>query len=324
MSETLNKYICIHCNFETNKKYNYDIHLESNKHFNNTNFQCTDCGKFYKFKSNLSRHRKNCIYNDQSNSMSDFENIINEKIDALESSVNKEIVSVVTSVMEANDKFQQQIINSNIQLQSNITQTNIKLIESNNQFVKTIAENNNSVLENVVNLCNEKMSSARSFNSKFNLTNYLNNTCKDAPNIEDFVNEISPTYEDVVCVGKCGYVEGNAEVIMKYLKNMDQTKRPIQCSDPKRYTVYLKSGGKWEKDDDGLPKTSHIVNRVCNKTYRNKKLWIDKHPNCQDADNKSGVEYILLVKAISGGGADIDLQNQNISKKIAKECVVKK
>lgn len=334
------QYKCKICNYETDIKSNYTRHFNSNKHKEKTKFKCEDCGKFYSHRSTLSHHRKECpIYlynslsklelkvNDKFNDINNNFAVINEKINAMDEkfdAVNKEVVTVVTTVIESNDKFQHQILESNNQLQTNITQTNIKLIESNNEFVKTITDNNNSVLENVVNLCQEKMIPARSSESRFNLNHYLNITCKDAPNIEDFVSGIEPTYDDVVCVGKYGYVEGNAEVIMKYLKELDQTQRPIQCSDPKRYSVYLKSGGKWEKDDDELQKTSNAVNRVCNKTYRNKKLWVEKHPNCIDSDTNSGVEYILLVKATSGGGADIDMQNNNISKKIAKSCTVKK
>jgi len=66
------------------------------------------------------------------------------------------------------------------------------------------------------------------------------------------------------------------------------------------------------------------VNRMCNKTYRNKKLWAQRHPDYQEMDSKSGVEYILLVKATSGGGQEIDRINEQVAKKVVKQCVVRK
>lgn len=295
-------YSCKPCNFTTDRKYNYQQHLESMKHKELAEFKCDSCGNYYKHQPNLYRHRRNCA------------------IKELEPS-NDDIANVLTTIVETNNQFQTKMIENNKNIMETFVET---FTESNTQFQNKMIESNKTTMENVINACVTIDKNRTEKKEKFNLDNYLNHTCKNAVNIEDFVDKVDPTYEDVVCVGQYGYVEGNAEVILKYLNKLEQTDRPIQCSDMKRQTVYLKSGGKWEKDLDGLPKTSHAVNRMCNKTYRNKKLWAQRHHDYQEMDSKSGVEYILLVKATSGGGQDIDRINEQVAKKVVKQCVINK
>lgn len=293
---------CYACNFKTDKKYNYQQHLETLKHKELTEFKCDGCGNFYKHDSSLARHRRNCVIKEPEQTQDD-------------------IANVLTTIVETNNQFQTKMIENNKNIMETFVET---FTESNTQFQNKMIESNKTTMESVINACVTIDKNRSEKKEKFNLDNYLNHTCKNAVNIEDFVDKVDPTYEDVVCVGQYGYVEGNAAVILKYLNKLEQSDRPIQCSDMKRQTVYLKSGGKWEKDSDGLPKTSHAVNRMCNKTYRNKKLWAQRHHDYQEMDSKSGVEYILLVKATSGGGQDIDRINEQVAKKVVKQCVVRK
>ena len=294
-------YTCIPCNYETDRKFNYQLHLETKKHKELAEFKCDRCGHSYKHESSLSRHRRDCAIKEPDNSVPSKDDIAN----------------VLTTIVETNNQFQTKMIENN----KNMIET---FVETNTQFQNKMIESNKTTMESVINACVTIDKNRTEKKEKFNLDNYLNHTCKNAVNIEDFVDKVDPTYEDVVCVGQYGYVEGNAAVILKYLNKLEQNDRPIQCSDMKRQTVYLKSGGKWEKDLDGLPKTSHAVNRMCNKTYRNKKLWAQRHPDYQEMDSKSGVEYILLVKATSGGGQDIDRINEQVAKKVVKQCTVRK
>ena len=294
-------YNCKPCNFTTDRKNNYQQHLETIKHKELAEFKCDSCGNYYKHQPNLYRHRRNCVIKEPDNSVPSKDDIAN----------------VLTTIVETNNQFQTKMIENN----KNMIET---FVESNTQFQNKMIESNKTTMESVINACVTIDKNRTEKKEKFNLDNYLNHTCKNAVNIEDFVDKVDPTYEDVVCVGQYGYVEGNAAVILKYLNKLEQNDRPIQCSDMKRQTVYLKSGGKWEKDLDGLPKTSHAVNRMCNKTYRNKKLWAQRHPDYQEMDSKSGVEYILLVKATSGGGQDIDRINEQVAKKVVKQCTVNK
>ena len=293
-------YNCKPCNFTTDRKNNYQQHLETIKHKELAEFKCESCGNYYKHQPNLYRHRRDCAIKEPE-----------------QTQTKDDITNVLTTIVETNNQFQTKMIENN----KNMIET---FVESNTQFQNKMIESNKTTMESVINACVTIDKNRTEKKEKFNLDNYLNHTCKNAVNIEDFVDKVDPTYEDVVCVGQYGYVEGNAEVILKYLNKLEQTDRPIQCSDMKRQTVYLKSGGKGETDLDGLPKTSHAVNRMCNKTYRNKKLWAQRHHDYQEMDSKSGVEYILLVKATSGGGQDIDRINEQVAKKVVKQCLVRK
>lgn len=306
-------YTCKPCNYETDRKFNYQLHLDTKKHKELAEFKCDSCGNYYKHQPNLYRHRRNCAIKEPDNSMPSKDDIAN----------------VLTTIVETNNQFQTKMIEDNKNMMGNFVEKFVEtftetFVETNTQFQNKMIESNKTTMESVINACVTIDKNRSEKKEKFNLDNYLNHTCKNAVNIEDFVDKVDPTYEDVVCVGQYGYVEGNAAVILKYLNKLEQSDRPIQCSDMKRQTVYLKSGGKWEKDSDGLPKTSHAVNRMCNKTYRNKKLWAQKHHDYQEMDSKSGVEYILLVKATSGGGQDIDRINEQVAKKVVKQCVVRK
>lgn len=290
-------FTCTHCDYISYRESDFNKHLFSIKHKENTEFKCHFCGCFYKHQSNLYRHQKRCSCSPR--------NFVKE-------------------------------INSNIQNQTNIINTkidnSIQAINSNIQEIKTDIQNQtntlNTKIDNAIDT-NTNNNSSKKFNRRnrsnpFNINSYLNVTCKDAINLEDFIKSINPEYDDVVLIGKNGYVEGNAWVIIKHLLNLDQHRRPIQCSDVKRQTVYLKSKNKWEKDADGLPKTSEAVDKACNKIYRGKKLWEQRHPEHTYDNHKKAEEHNHLVQSLSGAGQNVDVLNNKVANKVIKSCTVNK
>ncbi len=320
----MSTHICVKCNYSTTSKQSFERHLQSVKHKELNEFKCKKCGCYYKHKQSLYRHIKECNNlqaHIQPTIISAVSQLIDDKIDE---KINSQVVNVLENVIESNKSFQENVSSSQIQMQENYG----KLVESHNNFVNVLSNNNNILLENVTSIVKNVQINTKKpekqHNNGFNLHHYLNETCKDAINIEDFIINTQPTYEDVAVVGNYGYVEGNSEVILKYLKSIEKTRRPIQCSDVKRQTVYLKTQGKWEKDDDELKNVCKVVNKLCNKTYKNKSLWEEKYPECQNMDSKRGIEYILIVKNTSGNGEDTDILNEKIAKKIIKSCVIDK
>jgi len=344
-------YNCEPCNFSTDRKFNYNQHLKSSKHKENTEFKCERCGNYYKHRQNLYRHRINCktetpqpIPPPTENSSfvtkdefygalntvvkinSEFQNTILDSNKVLIGEVlnsNSQILESNTKIVETNSK----VVESNMKAaESNIevSKTNSQLVESNTQIQTSLINNNKMALENIVNAYVAIEKTRTKQKDKFNLENYLNNTCKNAINIEDFVKNINPKYEDIVFVGQNGYIEGNAGVIIKYLNELDQKDRPIQCSDAKRHTVYLKSGNKWEKDTVELSKITNAVNKICNRIYRNKKLWTEMHPDYEDEESDEGKQYMIIMKSMSGGGRNIDTIEPTISKRVINHCCVAK
>lgn len=296
------KFFCDFCDYGTNYEQNYERHLTTNKHATNveaiinaSKFKCTNCDKHFKYQQNMYRHRKECK--------------------PLEPSSN-----FVTG---------EQFTKAILAVQDKINANNETILKANTENTANILKANNENVKILVDACvaayrpaSAKPESKKS--SNFNMNDYLNVKCKKAPTMNEFIKQIEPSYEDMVFIGNYGYIEGNAHVIFRYLDQLDQTERPIQCSDTKRYTIYMKNDNGWEKDDEKLTNTNNIVERLCNRTYRSKKKWTDKHPNYEDMDTKDGKKYLLLIQILTGQDNNLDKMNDAIAKKLAKYCAIKK
>jgi hypothetical protein len=270
------------------------------------------------------------IKNTISTEMQDIKADMKQTRDTIEAiaETNAEMKSEIEAIVETNTELKTTVAATISEIATTVVETastnQAKIIDC----LTTINGNTNAMYETVVVKCVDQLTAVVNkptvTSKKFNLDNYLNETCKEAINIEDFLKNLSPDYDDVVFVGKNGYVEGNLGVMLKYLLKLEQQNRPIQCSDAKRQTVYLKTQDKWEKDGDGLPKTCDAVNRVSNKTYKSKKLWEERHPEHDDINHKKSEEHHRLLHAMSGGSQDIDTLNTKIAGKVIKSCVVDK
>ena len=162
-------------------------------------------------------------------------------------------------------------------------------------------------------------------NNTFNLNIFLNETCKDAMNIEDFIASIDVQIKDLVRVGEVGYVKGISDIIIHNLRKMDITKRPLHCSDYKRETVYIKDNNCWEKDTEQKERLRKVVKEISMINSRTLPQYQQQYPDCWKHDSKQNNEYDKIVIE-SLGGADMDIQpNQNkIMKNIVKEVCINK
>ena len=165
-----------------------------------------------------------------------------------------------------------------------------------------------------------------SHNKTFNLQFFLNETCKDAMNIMDFVESIQLQLSDLESVGKLGYVEGISNIITKNLKALDVTQRPVHCTDKKRETIYIKDEDKWEKEDDQKVKLRKAIKKVANKNIKQISEWQKQNPEYNDPDSKQNDKYMKIVLN-SMSGSTIEEQKNNINKiikNVAKEVVIEK
>ena len=194
------------------------------------------------------------------------------------------------------------------------------LIKQNSDLQKQILEVcKNSMVNNTTNNVN-------SHNKTFNLQVFLNEECKDAMNITEFVNSIQLQLSDLESVGQLGYVEGISNIIVKNLKALDVTKRPVHCTDPKRETIYIKDGDVWEKDEDDNKKLRKMIKSVAFRNCKNTRLFKEKYPECMNGDSKySDIYNKIIVEVMGGGPKSNDIENQNkIIRKIAKEMTINK
>ncbi len=285
-----NKYFCEICNYNTSRKSSYDTHLLSAKHQKsmignensakicNQNYVCISCQKEYKDYSGLWRHRKKCniVGNDNSSPDKDF---------------IKELIKQNMLLITQHEEFKELIKE----------QTHQILELSKNQNITTSI--NNGTINN---------SNTNSHN-KFNLNVFLNETCKNAMNINDFVNSIQPTLEDLENVGRVGYAEGISNIIINKLNKIEITKRPIHCSDTKREVTYIKNDNIWSKESDDKPILLKAIKDIAYKNIQNIVEWKKANPGCTDADSRKNDMYLNIVSN-SMCGLTKEETNKNFNK----------
>ena len=290
------KFYCEICHYGTSKKSSYDDHLLSNKHIKSmvsneilpkfcSEFVCPNCSKKYKDNSGLWRHKKKC----QTLNINDENN--ENTIQALNNHITPELVM---SILQQNKEFQNMLIDQN----------------------KTIVElsKNNSITNNI-----------NSHNKTFNLQVFLNETCKDAMNIMEFVDSIKLQLCDLENVGELGYVQGMSKIIVSNLNSLDETKRPVHCTDSKREVLYVKDDNKWEKENESKSQMRKVIKYV---THKNTKLFKEfkaKYPGCEKSDSKYSDKYDKLIVEAFGGKGDNDVEKENkIIRNIAKNVTISK
>jgi hypothetical protein len=176
-------------------------------------------------------------------------------------------------------------------------------------------------LNNIINSNNI----TNSHNKSFNLNFFLNETCKDAMNIMDFVDSIKLQLSDLEKVGEVGYVNGISNIIVKNLNALEVEKRPIHCADKKRETLYIKDEDKWEKEDDQKNKLRKAIKKVASKNQRLIPKFKEIHPDCIKAVSKFSDQYNKMIIESMGGAGDNDIEKENkIIKNISKNVIIDK
>jgi len=194
------------------------------------------------------------------------------------------------------------------------------LVKQNSEMLEVIK----SGTHNTNNSHNNTNTNTNSHNKTFNLQFFLNETCKDAMNIMDFVDSIKLQLSDLENVGKAGYVEGISNIITTNLKALDVTQRPIHCADKKREVLYIKDDDKWEKDDEKT-KIRKAIKRVACKNQRLLPKFKEEHPDCGKYHSKFSDQYNKIVVESMGGSGDNDMEKEDkIIKNISKNVTIDK
>jgi hypothetical protein len=201
------------------------------------------------------------------------------------------------------------------------------------ELIMTLLQQNNQLQNQIIELCKDKSvtninntgAHINSHNKTFNLNVFLNETCKDAMNIMDFVDSLKLQLSDLESVGRLGYVEGISNIIIKNLQEMDVHKRPVHCSDSKREVMYIKDEDKWEKENENKNKLRKVIKKVACKNQRLLPEFKKEHPDCGKYHSKYSDQYNKLVVESMGGSGDNDLEKEDkIIKKIAKNVLIDK
>jgi hypothetical protein len=190
----------------------------------------------------------------------------------------------------------------------------MELIKDNKDMKQIILEQNNTInklVNNGTNNTNTNIKNSLNNNKTFNLQFFLNETCKDAMNITDFVDSIKLQLSDVEKVGELGYIQGISNIIVSNLKALDITERPVHCTDKKRETMYVKDKNKWEKDDEHYTKMRKVVKSVANKNIRLLPQFKEKYPDYNDAESSNSDKYSKMVIEAMGGVGNNDMEKEN-------------
>ena len=308
---------CNYCDFRTNKKSNYKEHLLTRKHILATNgnfFQqfpakvavtsqhghvCINCNAKYKDKSGLWKHKKKCPNN------------IEENLDCIYNT--NTCSNVYNSATNVNTNM-----SSNVNSNSN---TNNLITIDKDIFMSMIKDNTEiksmlfKVLENGINNVNTNYNNSHNNNNNktFNLQFFLNETCKNAMNITDFVNSIQPTLEDLENVGRVGYAEGISNIIINKLSKMEVSERPFHCSDLKREIMYIKNEDVWSKETNDKPILLKAIKEVAHKNIQNINMWKEKYPGCSESDSRKNDTFLHIISN-SMCGSTKEETNKNFNK----------
>jgi len=235
----------------------------------------------------LSRHKKECKY------IHNNENFNNEMSNDSEFNILK---NLLVDVMKSNQELQKQVID--------LCKNGTAVTNNNNQ---------------------NNIQHTNSHNKTFNLQFFLNETCKDAMNISEFIDNIKLQLSDLENIGKLGYVEGISNIIIKNLRELDVEKRPVHCSDTKREIMYVKDDDKWEKEQEDKHKIKEVISSVVSKNLQLLPEFQKKYPQCMNSESKKSDEYNQIIMETMGGGIGCGEKNkEKIIRKIAKEVTIDK
>ena len=340
------KFCCKKCAFVTGNKNDYSRHLLTLKHYRKKNHEFLEvleenftqhdkyvckCGKTYKTHSGYWKHTKKCP-DFGKDLVKELDKDLAKELDTGNAQADCQIVSTTKTVdnqlsyaimelLKQNNDLRNIIIEQNRQhIEQSKTSTDM-VLELNKQTIEMTAQSLSSITTEILAAiktnssqtminCNNTLNS----NNTFNLQIFLNETCKDALNINEFIENIKVTNADLEETARLGYSGGISRIFINELNSMDITKKPIHCSDAKRETIYIKENNVWEKDDDNKTRLIKAVKQAARKNYMHIFEWEKDFPQYKkDPDSKLGKLYNKIVSNSMSGSSDSE-QIDNVNK----------
>ena len=267
------------------------------------NIECNSCDKTFQCRSGLWKHKKKC-------------GLITTT--AISSSINPEIIM---NIIYQNSEFKEMLIAQSKQATELQKQSQQQTNELQKQIIElcknTTITNNNTNNNNTIN--------NNSHNKTFNLQIFLNDTCKNAMNLTDFVSSLQIDLKDLESVGELGFVNGLSKLIINGLNDLEECERPVHCSDLKRESMYVKDDNKWEKEDAENTKMKKALKQIAHKNIKMLPVWKTQNPDCKRSDSHLSDKYShMVIEAMGGSGDNDDEKANKIIRKIAKEVTIKK
>jgi hypothetical protein len=332
-------YECKKCAFKCSKLSNYKLHILTNKHKNNviletmetignkmeTNITtvttpdvmesndmlyCKKCNKIYKTRGGLWKHSQNC--SKETNdiiSVPSNEKKMPENEKKMPENENRDVNGIM-SILKENQDFKNMMIEQTNEYKNIITNQNAMILD-------LINNNKNTITNNIT--------TNKTVNNQFNLNLFLNETCRDAMNINEFIENIQIQTKELENVGNNGYVTGITDIILSRLKQLDISKRPLHCTDIKRETLYIKDDNEWNRDTEEKTKIKTMITKIAKKNLKQIPVWREQNPECKEPENEKYDFCIKIMRNSLGEIGDEQIKlDDKIIKNIAKQVMVDK
>ena len=277
------QYVCKNCDYTTSKKSNYDQHILTRKHITTTSglqnpatsIVC-DCGKSFSCRQNIHRHKKKCL-------------IINQPDETPPPTPTHSVTPSHSSSEDMQMTLILELVKQNQEFKDLLMQQSSQMMEQNKTMIEVAK---NSQINN--NTINNTISNSNNNNKTFNLQFFLNETCKDAMNMKDFIKSLELSLPELEKMGEVGFAEGMSRLFVDRLNQLDITKRPIHCSDVKREIIHIKDDNKWERDNANLDRLRKIIKQLTYKNIVRVDDWKKANPGCTEYNSRKNDQYLRI------------------------------
>jgi hypothetical protein len=314
------KFECDICDYNTSNKKDYSKHISTPKHIKMTNMvTCGDnnphpivcaCGNTYKYRQGLSRHKKTCV-----------------------GIINTAIVNILPQPIQSQSALIQPSNSSSEDMQMTLI---LELVKQNQDFKDLLIQQNNQMLEQNKTMIEVAKNSqinnntinnhSNSHNKTFNLQFFLNETCKDAMNMKDFIKSLELSLPELEKMGEIGFAEGMSRVFVNRLNSLDITKRPIHCSDVKREIIHIKEDNKWEMDNANLDRLRKIIKQLTIKNILKVDDWKKANQGCTEYNSRKNAQYLKINMEAIGPVDDAEVKRDfgKIIRRVAESTAIDK
>ena len=333
-------YNCKTCDYTTSRHSQYARHLLTAKHKilinpNKKSSTCErffcDCGKAYNHASSLCAHKKKCNINPNKKGsareeyLCDCGKAYDELSGLYEHNKTCEYNMELANKMRTVNNF-----GGSVQQTSQDPVAIIELIKQNQDFKTLLIEQqkeNQSLQRQLIEAVKDSKvvnNTTNNNNQKFNLNFFLNNTCKDAMNMSEFIDTMEINFKDIENIGKQGYISGMTEMIVSRMRDLDITKRPLHCTDLKRETMYIKDNNEWSKDSSDNTKLRNMITIVAKQNCNVVPLWRKEHPECSNYEHPNyNLGFDIMRNTIGSVGTEQNRLDSKVIKNISKHIIVK-
>jgi hypothetical protein len=288
------KFVCVNCAYKCSKHSDWERHIVTRKHQKMVgylqkeplSYPCS-CGKTYNHRQSLFNHKKKCN----------------------------------GTIVEAKEIKEECIENKKEEMSSITNDMILTLIEQNKELQKQLIE-----MSKQTNVINNNTTNNNTLNNQFNLNVFLNEDCKDALNIADFINSLKLTVNDLEQTGKLGFSQGITRIFVQALKQLDVNMRPLHCTDIKRETVYIKDQDTWEKEDAEKTKLRNVIKQLARKNLKVLPEWQAENPEFRYLDTPENKQFMQISMSSLGSefGDEQEKMDERIIKNVLKEVVLDK